>query len=74
MSKLLGSVQIDKSIAGSPAQNQADILGLVMQKTTDEERRLGIAYGQSLAARVTEILADPQLKADFEVRIAAPEP
>ena len=74
MSKLLGSVQIDKSIAGSPAQNQADILGLVMQKTTDEERHMGIAYGQALAARVTEILADPQLKADFETRIAAPEP
>lgn len=74
LSKLLGSVQIDKNIAGSPADAQADLLTTLLQKTTEEERQMGIAYAQALAVRVAAILADPESKADFEKRIAAPTP
>jgi len=72
LSKLVGSVQIDKNIAGPAGDVQADFLATLMGTTTEEERRLGLAYGQALAVRVNEILADPVLKADFEARIAAP--
>jgi len=74
LSKLLSSVQIDKNIAGSPADTQADLLTTLLQKTTEEERQAGIAYAQALAVRVAAILADPELKAEFEARIAEPTP
>lgn len=74
MSKLLANVNIDQDMAAAPPGDSADLLGLLMQKTTEEERRAGLAYGQALGARVNQILADPQLKAEFEARIAAPEP
>lgn len=74
LSKLLGSVQIDKSIAGPTADAQGDLLSTLLQKTTEEERQIGIVYAQALAVRLTTILADPELKAEFEKRIAAPTP
>jgi hypothetical protein len=74
LSKLLSNVQVDKNIAGSPADAQADLLSTLMQKTTEAERQMGLAYAQALAGRVAAILADPELKADFETRIAAPSP
>lgn len=74
LSKLLSNAQVDKSIAGAPADAQADLLSTLMQKTTEQERQMGMAYAQALAGRVAVILADPELKAEFEARIAAPSP
>lgn len=72
LSRLLGSVRIEKSIAGPVADAQQDLLSTLLQKTTEQERQMGLAYGHALAGRVTAILADPELKAEFEARIAAP--
>jgi hypothetical protein len=70
LAKMLENVRIEPSLVNTGADTKADLLGLLLQKTTEQERQLATAYAQALAARVATILADPQLKADFEARIA----
>lgn len=65
-------VHINKDMVWGPtAPSPQELIELLYAKTTEEERQLGMAYAKALAARVTEILADPTLKAEFEARIAA---
>ncbi len=72
-SRFVGNTRIEKGTAG-PTPGQNELLGLLLSHTTEEERRRGWLYGQALAARIAVILADPELKASFEARIAAPPP
>ena len=67
-----GKTKISANALGAAAPSGSELLQMVMAKTTEEERQLGMAYGTAVKARVDEILADPELKADFEARIAAP--
>jgi len=68
---LWGEVHISKHDLGPATPGPQEALQLLMQKTTEEERRMGLAYAEALRARVEEILADPALKTEFESRIAA---
>jgi hypothetical protein len=74
MNAFRGEVRISKDAVGGAAPSSGEILQLLIDKTTDEERQLGMAYAAALRARVEEILADQELKTKFEARIAAPEP
>jgi len=74
MAKMLSNVEVDPEIAGPQDGNRTEMLALLLQKTTEQERELGLAYAAALRARVLEILADPALKAGFEARIAQPAP
>ncbi len=67
-----GELHVNKGdLFGEHAPGSAELLDWLIKKTTEEERQMGIAYIQVLAARVAEILAEPELKAEFEARIAA---
>ncbi|MCK4340507.1 MAG: hypothetical protein KAY37_02140 [Phycisphaerae bacterium] len=74
MSRALGKAGISAEALDAVAPDQTEMLTLLMEKTTEQERQLGMAYGAAIAARVAEILADPELKAEFEARISSPEP
>lgn len=69
-----GQVHVSKTDLGPGALGPQEALDLLMQKTTEQERQMGLAYALALKARVAEILADPALKSEFEARIAAPSP
>jgi len=66
----------DKDVKATigPTLSKDELIEVLLQKTTEEERALGAAYGKAIAARVAEIQADPELKQQFEARIAAPQP
>lgn len=72
LARVAGGAGISKDALGQTAPNPQQMLDLLMRKTTDEERQLGLAYLQALQLRVLTILADPDLKAEFEARIADP--
>lgn len=74
MNAFVGDVRLGKSDLGPAAPGSDEMLQLLMQKTSEEERQAGVAYGVAVAARVQQILADPELKAAMEARIAAKEP
>jgi hypothetical protein len=69
-----GRAGIVKSDLGPAAPGPDELLGLLLQKTTEQERQMGVAYAAALQARVNEILADPALKQEFETRIGLPQP
>lgn len=50
------------------------MLQMVLSRTTEEERERAQRYGGLLAARIGQILADAELRAEFERRIAEPAP
>ncbi len=68
----LGQGRMDKSAFGNALPDSSRLTELLLTRTSDEERRLGMTYFAALGKRITEILADPRLKQDFEARIAAP--
>lgn len=74
MTAFWGEVRIGERDLGAGALTPAEMLRLLLNKTTEEERQAGIVYGQALGARVEEILADPALRQEFEARITAPDP
>jgi hypothetical protein len=74
LNAFLGPVHINRTDLGPGAPSPQEVLDLLMQKTTEQERQMGLAYALALKSRVEEILADPTLKADFEARLAAPPP
>jgi len=73
MSAYAGRVAIRPDAIHGLAPSQNQLLELLTERTTEQERRLGSAYYAALQARVLEILADPELKAAFETRIAGGE-
>jgi hypothetical protein len=74
MNSLWGQARIGKSDLGPAAPGPDELLGLLLQKTTEQERQMGMAYAAALQARVSQILADPELKQEFETRIGLPQP
>ena len=66
------NARVDKSSLVGVLPEPKDVLELIFSRTTEEERATGMAYQAALARRIEQILSDPQLKADFEARIAAP--
>lgn len=70
MAAYAGRVEIRPDAIHGLAPSQSQLLELLTQRTTEQERQLAAAYQAALQARVLEILADPELKADFEARIA----
>lgn len=70
LARFWGNTTISKGMLGPGALSPQETLDFLLNKTTEEERQSGIAYAQALRARVEEILADPELKAEFEARIA----
>lgn len=66
----LGGARIDKRAFGNALPDPSQMTELLLTKTTEEERELGLAYFGALAERVKQILADPELKREFEARIA----
>ncbi|GEM_PF-1629146 len=74
LSKLLSQVQVDRAALGSGVPSQSELLAILMERTTEQERDLATAYIQALAERVAEILANPDLKKRIEARIEAIEP
>jgi len=69
MNAFWGDVRIGRADLGTAAPEPDELLQMLMQKTTSEERELGLGFAAALQARVVEILADPQLKSEFEVKI-----
>jgi hypothetical protein len=64
-------IEIDADpFRGLPALDPRRLTEIAMELTTESERNRTLAYGSALEARVNEILANPNLKADFEARIA----
>ncbi len=72
LAQLWGNTTISKGMLGSGALTPQETLQFLLDKTTEEERQAGVAYAQALRVRVEGILADPELKAEFEARIGAP--
>ena len=70
LSAYAGKTAISPDAVRGLAPTPQQLLQLLTERTTEEERQLGGAYYAALQARVGEILADPELKADFEARIA----
>lgn len=71
VSRALGATGITAEAAQGLLPSKAEALQLLLTKTTDEERQLGLFYQAALRARVEEVLADPELTAQFEQRITA---
>ena len=63
-----GNVRISKEALGGGALSPTEMLGLVMNKTTPEEREIATTYFTAYGARVNEIIANPDLKRVFEDR------
>jgi hypothetical protein len=55
---------------GVLAPSKQESMRLLLSKTTQRERELGMTYFAAIGVRVQEILADADLKASFERRIA----
>lgn len=72
--RLLRAVNISKGALGGAMVDEAGALRMIQSKITDEERALGIAYFKAMAERAQEILADPDLKAQFEKTLGFPLP
>jgi len=70
LSAYAGKTAISPDAVRGLAPTPEQLLQMLTQRTTEEERQLGGAYYAALQARVVEILGDPELKADFEARIA----
>lgn len=59
---------------GALPTNPAELMQLLMNNTTEEERGRGQVYVAALVERITQINADPELRADFEKQIANASP
>jgi hypothetical protein len=68
MELLTGGSKIDKSFADA-AGGQAELIKLLLAKTTEEERSLGAAYIRAAVERWNEIKQDEAKRADFEKRL-----
>lgn len=71
MARMVGQVHIGKQELGPAAASPEELFQLLMAKTTEAERARALGYLATLQQRVEAILADPQLRADMEARIAA---
>jgi hypothetical protein len=71
MARMVGQVHIGKQELGPAAASPEELFQLLMAKTTEEERARALGFFAALQERVEAILADPQLRADMEARIAA---
>lgn len=71
LSRALGKDGISANAGQAILPDEREALAMLLQRTTDNERQMGVAYFGAIQARVLEILADPDLTADFEARIAA---
>ncbi len=71
MATILANIQVNASAAGLGGGEKAEMLGLLLTKTTEHDRELGFAYIQAIQVRVVEILADPELEEQIRARIAA---
>ena len=69
LERLLRSIRIDKDALGTAFTDARSWLGLVLAKTTEDERELGVSYFSALARRAEEILQEPDLKRQFEQRL-----
>lgn len=74
LAAMWGNVRIGKDALGAGAPSATKMLTLLMEKTTEEERRLGAEYFQAYAECVREILADEPRKKAVEERIRAAGP
>lgn len=61
--------KLDKSSIGDAAGEQAALIKLLLEKTTEEERSLGAAYIRAAALHWNEIRQDPDRLAAFEARL-----
>jgi hypothetical protein len=68
----LQEARIDKRAFGSALPDAGQMTKLLLTRTSEQERELGLAYFGALAERVKQILADPELKRELEARIATP--
>jgi len=68
----LREARIDQRAFGDALPDPGQMTKLLLTKTTEQERELGLAYFAALAERIKQILADLELKREFEARIAAP--
>jgi hypothetical protein len=65
-------LRVSKTDLGSAALSPAEMLKFLTERTTQRDRELGMAFIAAFQARVAEILVDPELKAEFDARIAKP--
>lgn len=70
--RMWGGTTISKHMLGRGALSPTEALEFILGRTTEPERERAVAYARALAARVESILAQPELKAALEARIAAP--
>lgn len=74
MNAFRGEARLTKDALGGAAPSSAEVLQLLIDKTSAEERQVLSGYGAALRVRIEEILANPELKTAFDARIAAPGP
>jgi hypothetical protein len=63
--------KIDSNVAKGIFGSEKDMVPLAFSRTNGEQRAKLMRFSAALQSRVAEILADPDLTADFEARIAA---
>jgi hypothetical protein len=71
LAAMWGSARISRRVLGSGAPDTGELLQLVMDRTSADERDAAAAYLKAYAARVGEVLADPELKRALEEQVAA---
>lgn len=72
MGRVLRAGRMEKSAFGDALPSPREMMDLVIEKTTQQERDMAQAFFNAMGSRIAEILSDDALKADFEARIAAP--
>ncbi|MGE0479312.1 MAG: hypothetical protein AB7Q17_02450 [Phycisphaerae bacterium] len=74
MTRALGGAGVDRAALGDALPSSADLMNLVLARTSEAERSLATAYLTALGRRIEQIVADPTLRQEFEARIAADPP
>lgn len=72
LGRVLRAGRVEKSAFGDALPSPREMMDLIFEKTTQQERDLAQAFFNAMGTRIAEILADETLKAEFEARIAAP--
>lgn len=72
LSAAVGKTELNSDALKALAPSKTELLTWVTTNTTADERERAGTYGAAIAARVEAILADPELKEEFERRIGRP--
>lgn len=73
MGRVMRAGRVDKTAFGDSLPSPKELMDLIMEKTTQDERDQAMGFFVALVARRDQIYADEKLRAQFEAKIEAPE-